>query len=155
MNRKDAKKEYADIIGLPHRQSAVRRHMPLHDRAAQFAPFAALTGYDAMIAEEARLTSSETELSESEIEALDRKLAAIGETLRGGAHPYVVLTYFEPDAFKAGGAYETVGGFVKKLDTVEKKVVLYGGDDMEDRRLSPKKIDVERIKDIRISGRKK
>ena len=82
---------YADILHLPHHRAAGRAHMSLHDRAAQFAPFAALTGFDGVIAETGRQTECRVELSESETVLLDRKLARIIESLQQGQHPTVTV----------------------------------------------------------------
>ena len=90
---------YADIYNLPHFQSKTRPHMSLYDRAAQFAPFAALTGYDEMVTEEARLTDKPIELSESEHEVLNRKIELVEMLLQGGGHPTLSFTYFEPLPF--------------------------------------------------------
>lgn len=113
--------KYEKIIRLPHKQSETRKHMSLHDRAAQFAPFAALTGYEASIKEQARLTSRRLDLDEYEIERLDRKLQFIA------AHPdeiNVAITYFVPDALKSGGKYVTKTGEVIKIDEYQKTVVM-------------------------------
>ena len=113
--------KYEKIIRLPHKQSGTRKHMSLHDRAAQFAPFAALTGYEASIKEQARATSHRLDLDEYEIERLDRKLRFIA------AHPNdikVAITYFVPDALKSGGKYVTRTGNVTKIDEHQKAVVM-------------------------------
>ena len=113
--------KYERIAGLPHKQSEVRKHMSLHDRAAQFAPFAALTGYEASIREQSRLTAQRIALDEYEIECLDRKLQLLA------AHPgetKVAITYFIPDERKSGGAYVTRVGRVKELDAYRRAVVL-------------------------------
>lgn len=106
--------QYADIINLPHHQSNTRPHMPLRDRAAQFSPFAALTGHDAAIAETARLTDKRIQLSEDKIAALNDKLQMIKELLP--ERPEVRLTYFVPDEKKDGGAYITKVGHIKGID---------------------------------------
>ncbi len=106
--------EYDDIIDLPHHVSAERPQMPMLDRAAQFSPFAALTGYDAAIEETARLTDAKRELSEGQKDAIGLQLAALGARLK--SDPGVTVTYFESDSRKAGGAYRTVTGDVKKVD---------------------------------------
>lgn len=105
---------YRDIIALPHRVSATRPQMPLRDRAAQFSPFAALTGYEDVIDETARLTDSRIELSESKQAELNEKLQIILENI--SERPEVKITYFVPDKRKSGGAYETAVGFVKHID---------------------------------------
>lgn len=114
--------KYDDIIHLPHHQSQSRAHMPLYDRAAQFAPFAALNGYGAAIRETARLTESRIELTESEKAALDLRLQLLSEHLQD--HPEITITYFLPDLCKEGGSYESVTGIVKKIDTYERSITL-------------------------------
>ena len=106
--------EYDDIINLPHHVSAQRPHMPMIDRAAQFSPFAALTGYDAAIAETARLTDKKRELSEEQKEAIGKQLFALQARLK--TDPQVSVTCFVPDSRKAGGAYKTISGAAKKVD---------------------------------------
>lgn len=117
---------YDNIIRLPRHISA--RHSPMSnfDRAAQFAPFAALTGYDAVIAESARLTDAQIELDEGGKALLDEKLQIIREHL--AEKPAVTLQVFYPDRYKSGGAYETVTGQVKKIDPVARVLVLTGGE---------------------------
>ena len=116
--------DYDDIINLPHHQSKNHPRMSLHDRAAQFAPFAALTGYDDAVKEARRLTDSKPELDENQLEELDQKLADI--ITRIEERPKVVITYFEPDDRKEGGAYVTCVGKLKKIDIYEKQLVLTG-----------------------------
>lgn len=106
--------EYEDIIALPHHVSASHPQMALADRAAQFSPFAALTGYEDVIDESARLTEEQIELDENAREELDEKLRQIREC--GEAHPEITVTYFQKDARKDGGAYVTLTGRVKKID---------------------------------------
>ena len=105
---------YHDIIDLPHHVSARRPHMSMLNRAAQFSPFAALTGYEASIREAARLTDARVELDECEKAALDAKLHII----QSDPQMPVSVTYFVPDARKAGGAYVTAEGPVRKVDDV-------------------------------------
>lgn len=106
--------EYEDIIALPHHVSASHPQMALADRAAQFSPFAALTGYEDAIDESARLTEEQIELDENAREELDEQLRQIREC--GEAHPEITVTYFQKDARKDGGAYVTLTGRVKKID---------------------------------------
>ena len=101
---------YDDIIDLPHHTSKKHPRMPLLDRAAQFAPFAALTGHEAAIKETARLTEEEIELDENRKELLDLRLQQLQECL--AEQPMVTVTYFKPDEKKAGGAYVSVTGVV-------------------------------------------
>ncbi len=117
--------KYEDIINLPHHRSKTHPHMSLHDRAAQFSPFAALTGYEAAVNETARLTEEWIEPDEYEKEKLNRRLALIGERL--SESPYVEMTYFKPDEKKSGGAYVTVRGSVRKIDTYEGIIYMNDG----------------------------
>lgn len=116
---------YDDIIHLPHHRSVSRPHMTLHDRAAQFAPFAALTGHEEAIEETARLTDSEIVLDETAIAAINAKLYEISQRL--SEKPVVSITYFRPDAHKEGGAYLTDVGFIRKIDKEEKVLFMDSG----------------------------
>lgn len=114
---------YDDMLDLPHYQSSTRPHMSIANRAAQFSPFAALTGYDDEISETARLTDEKIELSDSAKDRLDKKLRIIAEHL--DQRPTVSITYFVPDTRKVGGSYTTDTGIVKRIDMLEHKVVFY------------------------------
>ena len=127
MSRQGERNPYEDIIHLPHHQSATRSHMSLYDRAAQFSPFAALTGFDGVIAETSRLTDQKIELSEYERALLDQKLSRIDDELRKGNHPELTVVYFVPDPRKAGGAYEEYTGYVRNIDAVERCIVFLAG----------------------------
>lgn len=116
------KGKYDDIINLPHHVSTKRPQMSMQDRAAQFSPFAALTGYDAAVKEAARLTDSRTELSDEELSILNIKFQILLDHLR--EKPNVSFTYFKPDAKKSGGKYVTLRGIVKKADTFKRLVVM-------------------------------
>lgn len=118
---------YEDIIGLPHHVSGVHPPMPMSSRAAQFAPFAALTGHDSAIMETARLTEEDRELSESEAEVLDRKLSCLR---MAEDSPVVTVGYFVPDGRKAGGSCHTVTGPVKRVDPEKGVLQLVGGPDI-------------------------
>ena len=113
---------YDDIINLPHPTSARHPRMPMADRAAQFSPFAALSGHGAAVRETARLTDRKIELTEDEKAVLDEKLRLLLDT--GGE---AVFTYFLPDEKKSGGAYVTAAGRVKKLDPQSRRIILTGG----------------------------
>lgn len=113
--------QYDDIINLPHHQSTTHPHMSNYDRAAQFSPFAALTGHDAAIKETARLTHRKIELDEYIKEDLNGKLQIIGDNI--GVDKEVTITYFQPDEKKAGGAYLTISGCVKKIDEYNQTVI--------------------------------
>ncbi len=115
---------YADIIDHPHWQSPTHPHMSLYDRAAQFSPFAALTGYDDMVSEEARIVDNRIEPSEEEFEKLNQKLNLINDVIRDGGMPTVSITYFIPDPFKAGGRYETTAEQIRNIDVIRGKVIL-------------------------------
>ena len=124
---------YDDIIHLPHHVSAKHPQMPLMDRAAQFSPFAALTGHAAAIQETARVTEEWLELDENEKAVLDERLQLLREKL--SLRPEVIITYFEPDTKKSGGAYLTVTGRVKKIDGYGRRVILEDGTDLDMGRL--------------------
>ncbi len=116
---------YDDIIDLPHPTSRKHPRMSQLDRAAQFSPFAALTGYESAVRETARLTEIRIELEEDELAALDEKLRL---ALAWADDPPVVsITYFQPDPRKAGGAYVTTQGQIQKLDTHRRQIVLRDG----------------------------
>ena len=117
--------KYDDIIHLPRPVSQRHAPMSIQDRAAQFSPFAALTGYDAIIAESGRLTQPQILLDEGGKALLDEKLQQI--RVRLSNRPRVSFTCFQPDEKKAGGAYCTLAGQVKKIDDYERSVVLADG----------------------------
>lgn len=110
--------KYDDIIHLPHHVSERRPGMPVADRAAQFAPFAALTGYDDVIRETGRLTDAVTELTQSSLDELNEKLQILAQNV--SVQPAVSVTYFQPDRYKDGGSFMTVTGRVKRVDSYEK-----------------------------------
>lgn len=116
---------YDDIIDLPHHVSETHPPMSRADRAAQFSPFAALTGYDAAVRETARVTERRIELDEGVKAELNARLNCILEHL--SEHPQVSITYFMPDEKKSGGAYRTVTGAVRKLDGFAKTLTLVDG----------------------------
>ena len=116
---------YDEIINLPHHVSKTRPQMPLSDRAAQFAPFAALTGYDSAIKETGRLTDERIELDEEALTALNRKYQLLMDTLDDA--PEVTIIYFQPDERKAGGQYVSATGTVKKVDTFGRRILLQDG----------------------------
>ena len=107
------KHPYDDIFDLPHHVSERHPQMSMYNRAAQFAPFAALTGHNAAITEAARLTEAEQELSESDAEVLNRKLAYLQSL---DEKPTISVTYFVPDDKKEGGSYHTATGIVKSVE---------------------------------------
>ena len=116
---------YDEIINLPHHVSKTRPQMPMSNRAAQFAPFAALTGYDSAIKETGRLTDEKIELDEEALTALDMKYQLLMDALN--EEPEIEITYFKPDERKSGGEYVTVIGAVKKVDDFERQITMQDG----------------------------
>ena len=121
----EAEQKYADIINMPHHTSKTKPRMTMINRAAQFSPFAALTGYDAAVKETARLTDDQIELDECAKEMLSDKLQIITEHLDDMIQ--ITFIYFEPDKKKSGGAYCSVTGQVKEIDEYERIVKLMDG----------------------------
>ena len=117
---------YDDIINLPHHVSYKRPQMSMQDRAAQFSPFAAMTEYDSAIRETARLTDAKLELTEETMAVLNMKLQMAADSI--AEQPELSFTYFKPDEKKAGGAYVTVSGTVKRVDDYERLVILQSGE---------------------------
>ena len=117
--------KYDDIRMLVHHRSRAHPPMSLWDRAAQFSPFAALSGHEDAIRETARLTTERIELSESRKEELNEQLVWLRE--HPDARERVTVTYFRPDAKKAGGVYVTVTGAIKKIDEYEKTLWMEDG----------------------------
>ena len=112
---------YNDIINNPHHTSKTRKRMPQSNRAAQFAPFAALTGYDASISEAARLTDKQIELDDKTKEILNMKLVFLKNHIKD--RPYVTITYFVPDAKKDGGAYVDYSGNIRVIDETQQTII--------------------------------
>lgn len=127
---------YDDIIHLPHHVSKTRPQMSMMDRAAQFSPFAALTGYDAAIKETGRLTDEKIELGEETKAVLDRKQRYLSDMI--SVQPEITVTYFLPDERKSGGTYLSVTGKLKRIDEYERMMILTDG----------KKIPLDDIVDI-------
>lgn len=117
---------YDDIIDLPHHVSTAHSHMSMIDRAAQFQPFRALTGYEDAVRETARLTDERLELTEDEKAVLDRRLQELADRI--DRQPQVTLTYFQPDTRKAGGSYVTATGCLKKIDDYTGTLFLSNGE---------------------------
>ena len=116
---------YDDIIHLPHHVSKTRPQMSMMDRAAQFSPFAALTGYDAAIKETGRLTDEKIELGEETKAVLDRKQRYLSDMI--SVQPEITVTYFLPDERKSGGTYLSVTGKLKRIDEYERMMILTDG----------------------------
>lgn len=138
MKGKEENHKYDDMLYLSHPTSSTRPRMPMLDRAAQFSPFAALTGYDEAVKETARLTERKIELDEYEKIALDGQLQQI--RLHLSEQPAVTITYFQADERKEGGAYQTITGNVKKIDEYEREIVLVSGE----------KIKIEEITEVKL-----
>ena len=140
----EQKNPYEDILTLPHHKAANRPQMSVHDRAAQFAPFAALTGFDGVIAETGRMTEKKTELSDSEKLLLDQKLTLIDDAIQSGYSPLVTAIYFVPDTKKDGGSYQEYTGKVRQVDRVERKLVFFAANE----RSAGKEIGIDAILEI-------
>ena len=117
--------KYDDIINLPHHESTKHPKMPALDRAAQFLPFAALTGHDAAVRETARLTDNKMELDEIRKEELNEHLQLIRTQLMQKSQ--VNITYFVPDTKKEGGAYFTITGTIRKIEEIRHQVIMENG----------------------------
>ena len=117
--------KYNGIIYLPHHVSKTRPQMPMSDRAAQFAPFAALTGYDSAIKETGHLTAERIELDEEALTALDMKYQLLMDAFDDA--PEVTVTYFRPYERKAGGKYITATGAIIKVDDFERRITMQDG----------------------------
>lgn len=121
----NANSKYDEIINFPHHVSKTRPQMPMSDRAAQFSPFAALTGYDSAIKETGRLTDEKIDLDEESLTALNMRYQMLTDALE--ERPEVRITYFKPDERKAGGAYVTTAGAVRKIDDFEQTIIMQDG----------------------------
>lgn len=132
----ESKGKYDDIIGLPHHVSKTRPQMPMSDRAAQFAPFAALRGYEEAIQEINRATEEKIELDEDALMTLNLKFQLIVNAI--DRHPEVTITFFEPDKRKAGGAYRTTTDRVVQIKRFERMIILQSG----------KRIPMDSISDV-------
>ncbi len=119
-------KGYDDIIRLPRHVSDHHRHMSMENRAAQFAPFAALNGHEEAIEETARLTDGRIELTREEQEEINRRLTHVQSRLE--EHPRIAATWFVEDLYKEGGSYRTHSGEVRKIDAYQRALVLVDGE---------------------------
>ncbi len=116
---------YDDIINLPHHISQAHPQMPIRDRAAQFSPFAALSGYEAKVKETARITDTKIELTEDQQAVLDECLRLLEDALPQS--PVTAFTYFVPDTKKEGGTYITVTGRIRRIDSIARSIFLTDG----------------------------
>ena len=119
------KTPYDDIINLPHHVSRNHPQMPMRDRAAQFSPFAALTGYEDAIDETGRLTEQRRELDATEQAELNRRFEFLASHL--AERPEVSIEYFIPDERKTGGSYQIISGIVRKLSIPKRTITLQDG----------------------------
>ena len=117
---------YEDIVNLPHPTSKKHPRMSMEERAAQFSPFAALTGFGAVLQETGRLTGDRRGLTDSDIRQLEEQLTWLAE--HEGEHPEITVTYFLPDGRKEGGEYATLTGRLKRLDPVERVLLFETGE---------------------------
>lgn len=117
-------RNYDDIIDLPHHVSKTHKQMSIIDRAAQFSPFAALTGYDDVIKETSRTTEKKIILSDNQIAILNEKLLILSECK---IQPLVTIIYFKKDKRKEGGKYLKIDGKIKRFDDVNKAMILADG----------------------------
>lgn len=117
--------KYNDMLHMPHHVSQTHPHMSMQNRAAQFSPFAALTGFESIIKETSRQTAQRIELDESAKEALDKKLQRLLHVLH--VHPQISITFFKPDEKKDGGEYICITGTVKKIDTSTAEIIMTDG----------------------------
>ena len=117
--------KYDEIINLTHHVSKTHPQMPMLKRAAQFLPFAALRGYGDAIKEIQRQTEEKVELEENDLNALNEKMQYLRANL--ARMPEVTFTYFKPDERKAGGAYLTISGMVKRIDEYRRIIILHDG----------------------------
>lgn len=120
--------KYDDILNLPHHVSSTRPHMTMHDRAAQFSPFAALTGYDDTVKETARLTDEKLELTADRITDLNQKIAFLNE--HAEERPEITVEYFIPDEKKSGGKYVTLSGEFRRIDEYNHNMVFTSGEEI-------------------------
>lgn len=139
---------YKDIIDLPHHKSEGRKQMSRIDRAAQFAPFAALSEYDEVIAETGRLTDDLIGLPEDVKDELNRKLMRLSDILSDGYRPEISITYFVPDKTKSGGSYAYFSGEVKTVDTTFRKMIFYD----KEKDITGKIIDIDMIISIEMDS---
>ena len=120
--------KYDDILNMPHHVSSARPHMSMHDRAAQFSPFAALTGYDDTVRETARLTDEKQELTADRISDLNQKIAFLKE--HAEERPEITVEYFIPDDKKSGGEYVTISGKFRRIDEYNHNMVFASGEEI-------------------------
>ncbi|MDE5858845.1 MAG: hypothetical protein K2H23_00400 [Oscillospiraceae bacterium] len=119
---------YDDMLNMPHHVSSTRTHMSMHDRAAQFSPFAALVGYDDAVKETSRLTNEKQELTADKIADLNQKIAFLIE--HADERPEITIEYFIPDEKKTGGKYVTLSGNFRRIDVYNHNMVFASGEEI-------------------------
>lgn len=134
---------YEDIRNLPHHESKVHPRMPRANRAAQFMPFSALSGYEEAVQETARQTEQFRELDEDSRRRLDETLQIIQQGLCERRNVFAVITCFVPDEYKAGGSYQEYSGLVKRVDAYRRRILLQDG----------MALSIDYISDIRLEER--
>ncbi len=120
--------KYDDMLNMPHHVSSTRPHMSMHDRAAQFSPFAALVGYNDAVKETARLTDEKQELTADRITDLNQKVAFLSE--HADERPEITIEYFILDEKKAGGMYVTLSGNFRRIDEYNHNMVFTSGEEI-------------------------
>ena len=120
--------KYDDILNMPHHVSSARPHMSMHDRAAQFSPFAALVGYDDAVKETSRLTNEKQELTADKIKDLNQKIAFLNEHADKSLE--ITIEYFVPDEKKSGGKYVTLSGHFRRIDEYNHNMVFVSGEEV-------------------------
>ena len=120
--------KYDDILNMPHHVSSTRPHMSMHDRAAQFSPFATLVGYDDAVKETSRLTNEKLELTADKITDLNQKIAFLIEN--ADERPEITIEYFIPDEKKTGGKYVTLSGNFRRIDEYNQNMVFVSGEEI-------------------------
>lgn len=120
--------KYDDILNMPHHVSSTHPRMSMHDRAAQFSPFAALTGYDDTVRETARLTDERLELTADRITDLNQKITFLNE--HAEERPEITVEYFIPDEKKSGGKYVTLSGKFRRIDEYNQNMVFVSGEEI-------------------------
>lgn len=119
---------YDDIIDLPHHVSPTRPRMPARDRAAQFAPFAALTGYGDAVKETARITEERREPDGEQTEILNRTVKILAEKIR--EQPEITVVFFCPDERKEGGSYRQFRGNLRRIDECRRRMIFTDGNEI-------------------------
>ena len=140
--------KYDDIINLPHHVSTKHPRMSLEARSAQFAPFAALTGFEDAIIETGRLTSDKEEISDVQIDVINKQIQILKKHIKD--KPIVSITYFIPDSKKTGGRYATITGVIKKIDEYNEMLLIENGTNVPINEIAEISADIFEQYDIEI-----